>query len=63
MLISNTSTAYAYVTTGYVLNGGVGNYGYTNRYYYVDSSCTSTMSSDIRKNQQIILSVLSILSL
>lgn len=47
MLMSNASTAYAYVTTGYVLNGGVGNYGYTNRYYYVDSSCTSTMSSDI----------------
>ena len=47
LLMANNLTAYAYVTGGYTLNGGVGNYGYTNRYYYVDSSCTSNMTSDI----------------
>lgn len=47
MLFFSAVPAYAYATTGYVLTGGVGNYGYTNRYYYVDSSCSSTMTSDI----------------
>lgn len=33
--------AFAYNTWGYTLNGGVGNYGYNTRHYWVDSSASS----------------------
>lgn len=36
MFLGATQVAFAYNTFGdHVLNGGVGNYGYSNRYYYV----------------------------
>lgn len=47
IICAGSLPVYAYETTGYTLNGGVGNYGYTTRYYYIDSSCTSTMKTDI----------------
>ncbi|WP_157629732.1 hypothetical protein [Clostridium cellulovorans] len=35
----NMTPTYAYNTfNNYKLNGGVGNYGYANRYYYIDST-------------------------
>lgn len=47
LLFSGIVTANAYETFGYTLNGGVGNYGYNTRYYYVDSSCSSTLVNKI----------------
>lgn len=41
MLIGTNSSAYAYNTFGYTLNGGVGNYGYSTRHYWIDSSASS----------------------
>ena len=44
-LFFQTANAFAYTTySNHVLNGGVGNYGYTNRYYFITSSA-STYSS------------------
>ena len=39
--------AYAVSPNDNVLNGGVGRNGYQKRYYYIDSSCSSTMKTDI----------------
>jgi len=49
MTLAIITPANAYSISGYVLNGGVGNYGYSNRYYYVDSSCSnlSYLTTDI----------------
>lgn len=47
MLFTNAISANAYETYGYTLNGGVGNFGYNTRYYYVDSSCTSSITEKI----------------
>ncbi len=39
MLLSQSTVALAFTTfNNHVLNGGVGNYGYNNRYYYITSS-------------------------
>lgn len=41
---------HGYHTFGdYTLNGGVGNYGYTNRYYWVNSNFNSTYVTYIKK--------------
>lgn len=40
---------HGYYTLGdYILNGGVGNYGYTNRYYWIDSDFSSTYTTYIK---------------
>lgn len=41
ILIGANIPVYAYNTFGYTLNGGVGNYGYSTRNYWVDSSASS----------------------
>ena len=37
----NHLDVFAYNTWGYTLNGGVGNYGYNTRHYWVDTSASS----------------------
>lgn len=45
MFLGATQVAFAYNTFGdHVLNGGVGNYGYSNRYYYVTTSASGYSS-------------------
>ncbi|MCJ7689435.1 MAG: Matrixin [Clostridiaceae bacterium] len=40
-----TTNAFAYVTiNNHVLNGGVGNYGYSNRYYFINASASGYTS-------------------
>lgn len=48
MLMGTGIPVYAYNTFGYTLNGGVGNYGYSTRNYWVDSSASDykTLISD-----------------
>lgn len=40
ILIGANIPVYAYNTFGYTLNGGVGNYGYSTRNYWIDSSAS-----------------------
>jgi len=48
LICTSSSTAFAYVTlNNHTLNGGVGNYGYNNRYYYITSSA-SKFTGDIQ---------------
>lgn len=45
-ILSPSASAYQSweVYNGYTLNGGVGNYGYTNRYYWIDSTASGYSS-------------------